>query len=76
MLDQEKDLHSLKYSKDDPSIYGFELFPKDKFVNEGEISYDSDRAELLSSSVMISQSVFPDIYQAKEVSKKKTSCKK
>ena len=36
MLDQEKDLHSLKYSKDDPSIYGFELFPKDKFVNEGD----------------------------------------
>ena len=32
MLDQEKDLHSLKYSKDDPSVYGFELFAKDNFL--------------------------------------------
>ena len=75
MLDQEKDLHSLKYSKDDPSIYGFELFPKDKFVHEEEISYDSDRAELLSRSVMINQSVFPDIYQVIEVSKKRLHVK-
>ena len=36
MLGLNKNLQSLKYAKDDPSIYGIELFSKDKFINEGD----------------------------------------
>ena len=62
---KERSLHSFKYGKDNPKIYGFATSSINENKDEmEEVSHDSERANLLSHSVLISKDVFPDIFEA------------
>ena len=77
MLDKNL-LEDLKYNKDNPKIYGFENFEETIISNEEHIhnDHDRERGELLSRSVLITEDVFPDLYQIIMESKKKLHIKK
>ncbi len=67
---KERSLHSFKYGKDNPKIYGFATSSINENKDEmEEVSHDSERASLLSHSVLISKDVFPDIFEAIQNSK-------